>query len=392
MNKYNYLPRPSKIKKTMPDKDKQKDFWDKLQGATTFLSTFLIGIAGILFTYFYNQRQLEQNRIQQAAQLKLDSLRLLTQVDQAGAQVQLQQVQLQTAQVQAMTQLVPYLASKDTVQRNVAYAILRSIDSTSAFIKLSNRASFGKAQLKRPDNPSQSSFGKLFVILNQIDLNRKIAINPKLPFVQRVGALDNIVKLANDKSGDRKVQDKAVSALDLVRKSPNSPLLGIGFSLADFRKYVDTLTLKGWKPSLIVLHNTGVPNLQTLPEGFEESTIVGFVKFFTEVQHWNGAPHLFIDDNKIWVINPLTRSGIHSPSWNKTSIGISMLGDYNTESIETGRGKIVQDNTVAAIAMLEKKFKISPDSLKFHSEDRLTRKVCPGKNVNKNSFIAETRR
>ncbi|MGM9477336.1 N-acetylmuramoyl-L-alanine amidase [Pedobacter sp. GSP4] len=382
----------------MPEKDKPKDFWDKMQLGTTFVSTVLIGLAGVYFTYSYNQRQLKQTQIQQAGQYKLDSLRLLTQVSQAAVQAQLQQVQLQTAQVQAMTQLVPYLASKDAETKKVAFAILRSIDSTSSFPTLGKQASFEeninpeKQPLGHKVNSAHSAFGNLATILNQINADKKIATDPTQPFPKRVGAYNNIVQLADNKKVNRKVVDSAILALDQVRKSPNSPLLGIGFTPKEFAHYLDTLNLQQWRPSFMVLHHTAVPNLQTLPNGFTQANIAGFLKFFTEVQHWNGAPHLFIDDKKIWVINPLTKPGIHSPSWNKISVGIDMLGDYNNESFDGGRGKLVQNNTVAAMALLGRKYHLSLDSIKLHSEDpRTFNKPCPGKHVDKNAIVAQTK-
>nr|MBB6152389.1 hypothetical protein [Mucilaginibacter sp. SP1R1] len=50
-----------------------------------------------------------------------------------------------------------------------------------------------------------------------------------------------------------------------------------------------------------------------------------------------------------------------------------MLGDCHTESVETGRGKAVQDNAVVAIAILKKKFNIFPVRLSFivTTQDRI---------------------
>jgi hypothetical protein len=380
----------------MPGDKKEKDVWDKIQISTTFISTILIGVAGLLFTYFYNQRQLDQSKIAQEAQLKLQNLQFDAGVHQADAQVQLQKVQLQTAQVQAMTQLTPYLASKDIETKKVAYSILRSIDSSSTFFlhDVTANVSNNSNNNNKPVAAKPATvYGTLLTILNQINENKKVAINPDLPYNKRVNAFNNLVQVVNDEKNNKLVRDSAAVTIDQIRKSPNSPLLGIGFTVANFKKYLDTLQLKDWKPSFVVLHNTVTPSLQDRPNGFSEANIIGLMNFFTDVQHWKGAPHLIIDDKKIWVINPLIKPGVHSPSWNKTSIGISMLGNYETEPVDSGRGKEVLDNTIAAIALLEKKFGINPDSLKFHRDDpRTMHSICPGKNVDKKTIIANSKK
>lgn len=370
--------------------DKKKDFWDKLQISASFLSTFLLGVAGVWFTHVYNQGQLAQAKIQQAAQAKLDSLRYQTEIRQAEIQVQLQQVQLQTAQVQAMTQLVPYLANKDAATQKVAYSILQSIDSSPVLPNQGAATASTTAPPRTMGTAPRTVYGTL---LEQIRDKSNIAVDPSQSFASRITAYNDLIKIAHDKTNSKQVLDSAASAVEQVRKSPNSPLLGIGFTVDGFRKYLDTLKLGSWQPSFIVLHHTAEPNLQQYPDGFTEPSIVNLIKFFTDEQHWNGAMHLIVDDHKIWVLNPLTKPGVHSPSWNKVSLGVSMLGDYDRESFDTGRGKTVRDNTVAALALLEKKFGIPADSVKLHSQDpRSMHKSCPGKNVDKASIIADTRK
>jgi hypothetical protein len=375
----------------MSEDKKVKDVWDKIQIATTFIGTILIGLAGILFTFFYNQRQLDQSKIAADAQLKLQNLQYSAGLHQADAQVKIQKVQLQTAQVQAMTQLTPYLASKDKDTKKVAYSILRSIDSTSLF--LLQDTSIILNNNKRVVAKTGTVYGTLLIILTQINENKNLAINPQLPYDKRVKAFSNIYQVINDKKNSKTARDSAAATIDQIRKSPNTPLVGIGFTVADFKQYLDTLQLKGWKPSFFVLHNTTIPSLQGLPNGFSESGIVNLINFYTKVQGWKGAPHLIIDDKKIWVMNALIKPGIHSPSWNKSSLGIVMLGDYDTEELNTGRGKEVLENTIAAIAFLEKKFGINPDSIKFHKEDpKTTHSNCPGKNVEKEMIITESKK
>jgi hypothetical protein len=89
------------------------------------------------------------------------------------------------------------------------------------------------------------------------------------------------------------------------------------------------------------------------------------------------------------VFTPLTVSGTHSPSWNKTALGIEMLGDYEREAFDSGRGLKVRQNTVCALATLCAILGIDPNTLKIHREDPLTTHACPGKNVRKLELIQE---
>lgn len=64
-----------------------------------------------------------------------------------------------------------------------------------------------------------------------------------------------------------------------------------------------------------------------------------------------------------------------------------MLGDYDRDDFDTGRGLKVQRNAVAAIATLTAILGIEPDTMKLHKEDPLTTHACPGRHVIKNKFI-----
>jgi hypothetical protein len=96
-----------------------------------------------------------------------------------------------------------------------------------------------------------------------------------------------------------------------------------------------------------------------------------------------------VDDNRIWVFTPLVVSGTHSPSWNKAALGVEMLGNYETEPFDSGRGLAVRRNTVAAIATMSAVLGLDCWSMKIHREDPLTTHACPGKRVPKMDVIRE---
>ncbi|MDQ2772267.1 MAG: N-acetylmuramoyl-L-alanine amidase [Bacteroidota bacterium] len=167
-------------------------------------------------------------------------------------------------------------------------------------------------------------------------------------------------------------------------------IIGASFTPATFDQYCHLLHWLAWRPSFIVLHNTSIPTLADRPNGLSKGNILDLEQYYRHVQRWSAGPHLFIDDHQIWVFTPLTVSGVHSPSWNKVALGIEMLGEYQTEPFNSGRGALVHANAVAAVATLSAVLGLDPATLKLHKEDpRTTHKGCPGKHVVKADFIDE---
>jgi hypothetical protein len=83
-----------------------------------------------------------------------------------------------------------------------------------------------------------------------------------------------------------------------------------GFTPEQFKNYVQQLHFDDWKPSFVVLHHTASPL-----DKWEKSPKRGlrsFHDFITQSHNWKGGPHLFIDREKIWVLNRLTEPGIHA--------------------------------------------------------------------------------
>ena len=167
-------------------------------------------------------------------------------------------------------------------------------------------------------------------------------------------------------------------------------IIGASFTPSTFDQYCHLLHWLAWRPSFVVLHNTSVPTLADRPHGLTKDHILGLERYYRDEQHWSAGPHLFIDDHQIWVFTPLTVSGVHSPSWNKRALGIEMLGEYQTEAFNSGRGALVHANAVAAIASLSAVLGLDPTTMRLHQEDPLTtHKTCPGKHVVKAPFIYE---
>ena len=166
-------------------------------------------------------------------------------------------------------------------------------------------------------------------------------------------------------------------------------IVGKSFSPQEFDDYCHTIQWTSWRPSFIVLHNTGIPSLAQRPNGLTLEHIHGLEAFYRDKQNWSAGPHLFVDDKQIWAFTPLNVAGVHSPSWNSIALGIEMLGDYETEPFNSGRGLNVRKNAVAAIASLSAVLGFDPNTMRLHREDPKTTHACPGKNVRKLEVIQE---
>lgn len=170
------------------------------------------------------------------------------------------------------------------------------------------------------------------------------------------------------------------------------PAVKYALTQEQFRAYVQTLTWPSWRPSLVVWHNTAAPSLAQWETTAEQDKLAGRVpgttrinnleQYFRFDQNWSGAPHLFIAEDFIWVFNPLTTPGVHSPSWNSLSWGFEMVGDFSKEDDDAGAGLKVKNNCIFATAVLCAAIGIEPSkSIRLHKEDPRTTHDCPGRDI-----------
>lgn len=168
-----------------------------------------------------------------------------------------------------------------------------------------------------------------------------------------------------------------------------TPFVKRWLAVEELPAYLKTLKFTSWKPSGMVLHNTWQPRLEDWPgKVSRDQRLINLERYYRVEQKWSAGPHAFIDDYGIGLATPFNERGIHSPSWNGTRIGIEMVGNYDEESVVSGRGLKVWKNTVALFGLLHAEMGWDPDSIKFHREDpKTTHKDCPGKNISKDGFI-----
>lgn len=164
------------------------------------------------------------------------------------------------------------------------------------------------------------------------------------------------------------------------------PFVGKRFTPVGFAAYVKGLDWSGgWRGHYPVLHHTAAPSLAQRPNGLTNQHLVNLLEYYQDELGWSGAPHLFIDDRPdgIIVFQRLDKRGVHAKSFNAAGWGIEMLGDYDTEDPKSGRGANVLKNTAHALAALLGINSNGVDAIKFHREDPLTDKTCPGRLVTK---------
>lgn len=161
-----------------------------------------------------------------------------------------------------------------------------------------------------------------------------------------------------------------------------------GFTPDDFDKYVSNLNLDAWQPSFVVLHHTEIPRISDWHAIPGVERMRNFEKYYRDEMGWSAGPHLFVADDLIWVLTPLTTPGVHSPSWNSMAWGVEMIGNYSEEPLNPG----VYNNSIRALVALHSRLNLDPATLRFHKEDDKTdHKDCPGVRIVKTTVIDDIR-
>jgi len=167
------------------------------------------------------------------------------------------------------------------------------------------------------------------------------------------------------------------------------PFVGKRMTRKEFADYLDSFGFSSFNPTFVTLHHTASPTLAQRPNGFSAQHLQNLLHYYQDTLGWNGAPHVFIDDqgDGIIVFQRMDKRGVHAASFNSKSWGVEMLGYYDTESFDTGRGQIVRDNAMQALAIMCKRLHVKADTIKFHRDDPKTSKTCPGTKVKKSYVV-----
>jgi hypothetical protein len=162
-------------------------------------------------------------------------------------------------------------------------------------------------------------------------------------------------------------------------------------TVEQLREYIRSLNYSNWRPSNFVIHNTASPTLyqwwHSVPP---EQRLENLKSYYQNDMGWSSGPHVFVDGETWWIFCDFNVKGVHSPSWNGTMLGFEMVGDYDSESDESGMGLKVKEMGVALSGEVCEYFGWEPDNLKFHKEDPATDHDCPGQNLVKSEWIDDT--
>lgn len=159
--------------------------------------------------------------------------------------------------------------------------------------------------------------------------------------------------------------------------------VGKVWTVASFEELLNKTKKPDWVKS-VTLHHTAAPSLAMRPKGLTAQHIINMRDGYIE-KKWRSGPHLFIDEDQIWGMTPLTEKGVHAVSFNSSSIGIEVLGDYDSENPLNGRGLECWNVAFAAIKALLKWIGVPANekTVLFHRDDPKTSKSCPGDKITK---------
>jgi len=163
---------------------------------------------------------------------------------------------------------------------------------------------------------------------------------------------------------------------------------------ADFREALARMPSLDWARGVTV-HHTAYPDLSMRPSGWTVQHMRNLADYYGGELGWSAGPHLFTDESEVYALSPLTAPGVHAVSYNRTHIGIEMLGNYDEEqdSPFVWRGDFVIKTTAAVVAALLDKLgkPATPETVLFHRDDPRTSKTCPGTQIEKEWFLGRVR-
>lgn len=166
--------------------------------------------------------------------------------------------------------------------------------------------------------------------------------------------------------------------------------VGTTWTPGELSGHLATVDRPGWCDS-ITLHHTGFPNLGMRPNGLTTQHIENIKHGYVNDKKWSTGPHLFIDDTRCLGMCAFGQTGIHAVAFNRRSIGIEVLGNYNEEDPRSGRGAACWGVAFEAAANILAWLGVEPSvsTVFFHRDDPDTDKQCPGSLVQKEWVIEQ---
>lgn len=173
---------------------------------------------------------------------------------------------------------------------------------------------------------------------------------------------------------------------------------GTGWTREKLLTHLSSVELGDWC-KFVTFHNTAGPTLQQWLHGgtTPAQRILNLESYYEKTMGWHAGPNGFVppdSDICVYEFTDFAQPGVHASCFNSRSVGIEMVGDYSTESFDTGPGAIVRDNAVFVGAALHLRLGLRPlpytynqCGVHFHVECRHDNHDCPGRHVDKADFV-----
>lgn len=165
---------------------------------------------------------------------------------------------------------------------------------------------------------------------------------------------------------------------------------GMSWDRAGLRAYFAGLARPVWCLG-VTFHHTATPDLAMRPNGWSAQLMRNVADGYARERGWDRGPHFFPDDRAVWGLTPPREQGIHAASFNRTRLGIEVLGDYDgRDDAKTGRGVACWENAFWTAAEVLRWLGLQPDgaTINFHRDDLKTSKSCPGTSIRHEWVIA----
>lgn len=201
---------------------------------------------------------------------------------------------------------------------------------------------------------------------------------------------------ANAKAGDVlkgsvRVQENGTLLADIHLTAGASPSTGSNaprlvakrYSPDEFREYLNNIHLDGnFNPKYVTLHHYS-KSISIFKQGITDKDILSITNTPQGIGRNDSGSHVFIDQNGIWVFRPLNRRAVHANTLNDVSIGVNLVGNYDSETLPDS----IKTNATQAIAAIDQWLGKPASSLKFHREDHVG-VTCPGSRLVKVDFVS----
>ncbi|MEI6949606.1 peptidoglycan recognition family protein [Paraflavisolibacter sp. H34] len=376
------------------DGRKKRDVWDRFQILASFISSVLFAGVGLYFTTVYNHREADRQEKLQSAQLamaereeKRDSL--------------MKHSQLRIEELNAITNITPFLASKDeNIRRYAMFALQSLFKKEDIAVSLANK-SYENNNLKKLSLNDTIRSKLLSKTNGSVLLSYALmVIEQDVPLEEKKVAVKNLKDAVINPQATQKVQEEAAKYLSMIAGSEKVPT-DIRETALDYLKDIRRIQRSSIISEIerekvernvdeLILHHTWKPDIKTYRG---EKTIQNIAQVMVNDRGYSRAAWHYIvsPDGLVWTGRPLNMIPASIMTHNNGTISIEIIlnGD---EELPTDEQKKSLGILLSALC---KRFNIDPkynfsENRGFHSDYPIMGKVksCPGKLIKKDMVLS----